>query len=247
MGQVPENICHRPYLIVGNGKVARHFRHYFDLLSIPYHHWYRKNNQKPDDFIAKSDRILVLISDPAIIPFLRQHAPRHSDQKIWIHCSGLVTTPLATGAHPLMTFSNTLYDLNTYQKIPFVCEAERRPFPELFPRLNNPHSLIQVQLKPLYHAWCVMSGNFSTILWHTFFETLEKQFDLPKTIAFPYLEQIARNLETESDPLTGPVARQDYDTINCHLEYLAQDPFQLIYQAFVKTCPVQPDTNGDNP
>ena len=231
MGQVPESKCKRPYLIVGNGRLSNHFRHYFNLLHIPYWHWWRQCGKPFESFYDVSDRILVLISDGAIEDFIREH--RSSGSKIWIHCSGALSTPLADSAHPLMTFTDELYELDTYREIPFICEKGRRSFVELFPELNNPHYVIPSDWKPLYHAWCVMSGNFTTLLWQRFFDVLEDQFGISRQIAYPYLKQISMNLQASQIPLTGPLARNDRATIQKNLESLADEPFRQVYQAFV--------------
>ena len=199
MGQVPKP-GGIPYLIIGNGRLAKHIAHYFSLSEIPYLNWYRKSTESLYSLIKQSQKILVLINDDEIENFISQNSPGF-EYKTWIHCSGLLSTSLAESAHPLMTFSNELYDLQTYKQIPFITEKGRKSFTELFPELSNPFFEINSEDKSLYHAWCVMSGNFTTILWQRFFDVFELQFGINKKQAFPYLNMISKNLDQTSQSI----------------------------------------------
>lgn len=227
MRQVPR------YAIIGAGRMARHFSHYLTLLQIPHRQWSRTQSlQELADIVTNSDCILLLISDAAIETVIQQNPILQT--KCLVHFSGQLVTPLAHSAHPLMTFSHDLYPLETYQKVPFILEQGRSSFAELFPQLPNLHFAIPPQLKSLYHSLCVLSGNFTTILWQKFFAELENTFQVPAQVAYPYLQQIAMNLQLNPKAaLTGPLARDDQKTITANLQALTDDPFQAVYQAFV--------------
>lgn len=233
MGQVPKQ-SEVPYLIIGSGRLAKHISHYFDLSEIPYLNWYRKSSKSLSSLISQSQKILVLINDDEIENFISQNK-NEFEEKTWIHCSGLLSTPLAESAHPLMTFTNELYDLEAYKQFPFISEKGRKSFKELFPELKNTSFEIESELKPLYHAWCVMSGNFTTILWQRFFETFENSFGINKKYSFPYLKMISENLMKSDLPLTGPLARGDKKVIEKNLLALQDEPFVEIYRSFVNT------------
>lgn len=144
MRQVPKEKL--PYLIIGNGRIARHFRHYFQLQSIPFHSWWRYCGFELDPLLRKSEKGLVLISDDAIESFIRNILSDNVATRpslTFIHCSGVLSTPLAESAHPLMTFGPELYDLETYQSLAFVTEMGRKSFSDLFPELPNPSYVIQ--------------------------------------------------------------------------------------------------------
>lgn len=224
------------YTIIGDGRMARHFSHYLQLLGIPFLQWSRRldpQKNKLSQIIAQSDRILILIKDSVIESFVKENP--ELENKIRIHFSGALVTPLAYGAHPLMSFSEQLYELEDYQKIPFILEESDKKFSDLFPHLNNPHFYIAANKKARYHAYCVMSGNFTSLLWNSFFKELENNFQLPKEVAFPYMESIFKNLkENPGNALTGPLVRKDQKTIKANLEALIEDPFQKIYQTFVE-------------
>lgn len=233
MGQVPKQ-DEFPYLIIGSGRLAKHISHYFDLSEIPYLNWYRKSSKSLSSLISQSQKILVLINDDEIENFISQNKIGF-EVKTWIHCSGLLSTSLAESAHPLMTFTNELYYLESYKQIPFITEKGRKTFTELFPELSNPSFEIESELKPLYHAWCVMSGNFTTILWQRFFEMFENKFGINKEYSFPYLKKISENLMKTDSPLTGPLARGDKKVIEKNLLALQDEPFAEIYRSFVNT------------
>jgi hypothetical protein len=234
MGQVP----YGPYGIAGDGRLAHHLVHYFNLLRIPYRQWSRRGQSQPLETFAPCSRILIAIKDSAIEPWAREYRVLGGEQKL-IHFSGSLSTPLAIGMHPL-TFSAGFYELADYQKIPFVCEEGAVDFSEIFPDLKNPHFTIKSEDKAYYHALCVMGGNFSVILWNKLFEEFKTRFHLPPEVAFPYLERITRNLESDSrQALTGPLQRKDLETIHKNLESLKGDSFQSIYQAFAKAMGVE--------
>ncbi len=228
MRQVPK------YGIIGGGRAARHFSHYLKLLNIPHLQWSRKNNsESPESYLSVCAVVLLLISDSALEPFLEIHPTLR--KKMLVHFSGAIFIEGVAGFHPLMTFGPRLYSLKEYQEMSFVVEEEGVPFYKIFPELDNPYYAIPKELKSRYHALCVMSGNFTTILWQKFFSELETRFKIPRKAGFSYLKQIYQNLvENPGDALTGPLARGDYATITRNINSLEGDPFQNLYRAFVE-------------
>jgi predicted short-subunit dehydrogenase-like oxidoreductase (DUF2520 family) len=234
MGQVP-------YGIVGDGRLAQHLKHYFKISGIAYRQWSRRLSAESGsslaDTLSECSYLLLAIKDAAIEATAENDILNIlSSRADWrlIHFSGSLHVPFATSMHPLMTFGQTLYDLQDYEKIPFVCEEGGLDFKEVFPKLKNPHFILRQQDKALYHALCVMSGNFSVILWQKLFREFSEKFEIPASAAFPYLERITKNLEQDwKQALTGPLQRKDQQTIQRNLHALEGDPFQTIYQAFV--------------
>ena len=230
MGQVP-SLSTAPLGIVGDGRVARHFHHYFDLLSLPVRGWSRRApHRSPVEALAPCDTVLVLIADSAIEPFIAAWWPltRHR----LVHCSGSLVTSAAECAHPLMTFGPDLYDLATYQSIPFVLDTGGTPFHELLSGLPNPSFTIAASDRPAYHAHCVMAGNFSILLWRKLFDYLGGRLGIPESAAHPFLMQTTRNLMADgSGALTGPLVRGDAATIAANLTALEGDPFRDVYSA----------------
>ena len=227
MRQVP------PLCIIGNGRMAQHFLCYLQQLQQPATHWHRRSKTPLSQAVASAHTVVILIPDDAIQGFIQHyHAPlKH---KVLIHFSGHLEIPEAIGLHPLSTFGPTLYNHATYCQIPFVSANNTPKLSDLLPGLPNPHYQIPATLKPLYHCLCVLGGNFTTLLWQKCFALLQAQLQLPAEVMHPYLAQIITNLMTApQQALTGPLVRQDTQTIQTHLNTLAHDPYQRVYQAFV--------------
>ena len=232
------------YSIIGGGRLARHFSHYFQLLGVPHSCWARDANSSFNTHSAAdgesrlrqtlegADRVLLLVSDRAIPAVLERFPVLH--EKTLIHCSGSLSIDGVAAAHPLMTFSDSLYEPGLYQTIPFVLESGYR-FEDLFPDLPNPHFSVGAGQKARYHALCVMAGNFAQLMWKHTLDRFEAQFEWPQEILSPYLRQVTENFIRNPDTaLTGPLVRNDEQTINSNLDALDGDPLQSVYAAFVK-------------
>ncbi len=229
MRQVPQ------YVLIGNGRLARHFRHYFAGLGVAFKTWHRGQKvQILEQSLQKATHILLLISDQAIEPFIDAHL--QDSDAVFIHCSGSLVSEKAYGVHPLMTFGISLYAPEFYPQIPLVIDQDAPPFAELLPGLNHPHAYLSTALKPKYHAFCVLAANFSCMLWQKLFRGFEAELQLPKNLAHPFLlRQMSNLLEDPERALTGPLVRNDQVTIQKNLDALAGDAFQAIYQSFI-TC-----------
>lgn len=231
MGQVPAQTS---YLLVGDGRAARHFRRYLDLESIPFATWIREEGANAlEKKTADADRILLLISDGAIESFHAGHP--FLKRSFCVHFSGALVSAAIRGAHPLMTFSDSLYDLATYRSIPFIIEKDRGSLAELLPGLANPSFAIDARDKAIYHALSAMAGNFTVLLWEKAFREFDERLGLPKAALIPYLRRVCENLARSAageSVLTGPLARNDSATIDRHLHELRGDAFANVYRVF---------------
>lgn len=235
MRQVPvQDTTLAPIGIVGDGRVARHFRHYFTLLGRSVCTWSRRDPAaSPPEALATCRTVLLLIRDGAIVPFVDAW-PALREKRL-VHFSGSLVTPSVDGAHPLMTFGPALYDLDTYREIPFILDDDRTPFGDLLPGLPNPSFTIPASDRPYYHALCVMAGNFSTVLWLKLFDELHSRFGIPPSAAHPYLARTSANVAAEgAAALTGPLEREDQTTVTANLQALEGDPFRAVYAAFAR-------------
>ena len=227
MRQVPH------YLIIGRGRVARHIQHYFSLLQLSFESWHReKTIVELHTKLNRATHVLLLISDQAIDDFFVTHL---NNREIFsIHFSGSVVSSYSDGAHPLMTFSEHLYPVSVYQSIPFILDHDAPSFETLLPGIPNQHVRLNTALKAKYHALCVLSGNFSCLLWQKLFCDFSNELHIPSSIAYPYLKQQMQNLLSHSTSvLTGPLVRGDQETIESNLNALNGDPFQVVYEGFV--------------
>ncbi len=224
MRQVPA------YLVIGNGRVARHFRHYLSSLSIPYQSWDRSQDAAAlPPLVRAASHILLLVGDGAI----EELALGLKTRALKIHFSGSLVTPQAFGAHPLMTFGPDLYAPEKYRDITFVVD-ENAP-EDILPGLPNAQVRLSPDKKAKYHALCVMAGNFSCLLWQKLFADFKDEMNIAPEAAHPYLRQQMENLLMNyKTALTGPLARGDSATIARNMQALEGDAFQRVCKSFVE-------------
>jgi predicted short-subunit dehydrogenase-like oxidoreductase (DUF2520 family) len=219
-------------LIVGAGKLAKHLNHYLNLLELPVSSWDR--SQDPHLIktkVSEASHVLLAISDSAIENFYRKNL--EGLDKTVVHFSGALNVEGVTAAHPLMSFGAELYRPETYRRIHFVVTGAES-LAQALPGVPNDFSLLSPDKKALYHALCVMGGNFPVILWQKMFAEFAG-LGIPAEAGKVYLETILANtLRNPDSALTGPLARKDRNTVLKNTEALAQDPFQDIYLSFVK-------------
>lgn len=222
------------YGIIGDGRMASHMIRYLCGENIPWIRWSRKHDSlPPQEKLAQVKRVLLLISDDAILPFYKDNP--WLKEKECVHFSGALHTDEIPGMHPLMTFTEELYSLETYREIPFICE-ERLSFQKFFPDLQNRTFHINARDKGLYHALCVLGGNFTVMLWQKVFKEFEERLNLPREVLTPYFRQIFTNTERDSQSaLTGPVLRNDRTTIKKNIDALEDEAWKNIYRAFDRT------------
>lgn len=220
------------YGLVGNGLLATHLAHYFSMEKIPYIRWSRnKDSASPIEKMINCQVILLPISDDSIESFITNNPGLKN--KILVHFSGTMSINGVNSFHPLMTFSKTLYSLEIYRSIPFIGERGSIKFSEIFPSLNNNYYLIDRDKKDLYHALCVLGGNFSTMLWQRVINQFESELNLPKEVLNPYIDQVCYNIkENHNHALTGPVKRQDVNTIRKNIKALNGNLWKKIYKLF---------------
>ncbi len=220
------------YLIIGAGKLAKHLNHYLSLLGHHSLNWDR--SQDPHLLKTKmteATHVLLAISDSAIDSFYLKHLA--GLDKTVVHFSGALNVPEVIAAHPLMTFGPELYDHGTYFRVHFVVTGATS-LHEALPGLPNEFSLLAPEHKALYHALCVIGGNFPVILWRKMFSEMER-LGVPREAARVYLETILLNtMKNPQTALTGPLARKDKTTVLKNIEALENDPFQEVYFTFAR-------------
>jgi len=220
-----------PYLIVGSGRAATHFKHYLALKGIPYSDWNRKEHTEDElqECLARAANVLLLIKDSAIREFRDQHLINFKGAVL--HFSGSLIVEEIESFHPLMTFGPALYDLKFYEKIHFAAPSKKR-FHECFPKLSNPVFELKPENKAYYHALCVMSGNFPQILWRECLSSFDG-LNIPTEAVSLYLHKSLENfMANPKQSLTGPLARKDWQTIQNNIDALP-DNLKPLYKAFV--------------
>ncbi len=221
-----------PNLIIGSGRVATHFKHYFAMKGVPVLDWNRKEHTEADlqKRLERVSTVLMLIKDSALTEF-RETYLRDFKGPV-VHFSGCLEIPNTEVFHPLMTFGPHLYPMSFYEKIHFAVSSAAK-FKTIFPELSNPVFELSAAHKPLYHALCVMMGNFPQILWNRSLKEMEK-LGVPQEAALLYLRKNLENFEANpATSLTGPLVRGDRYTIEKNMNALPL-PMRDLYAAFVR-------------
>ena len=222
----------KTYGVVGNGNVATHLLHYFRRKGLNVKHWHRGLVRSAEQILSPCDVVLVLISDDQIESWIKKNA--WIQKKIVIHCSGNLATRYAQSFHPLFNFTSELYTDEIYEKIPFIYE-KGTSFTEIFPNLLNPSFEISKRHRPLYHALCVMAGNFPTMIWQEASTIFSKKMKLPHDLFVPYIENCVEEFKNNpGNALTGPFVRKDKKTIQKNIKSLEKTKLQPVYKSFAK-------------
>lgn len=225
-----QNLNH--ILLIGSGRLATHLHFYFSQLGLKFSTWDRA--QDPHLLKTKIDQathVLLAISDSAIDSFYLRYLA--GLEKTVVHFSGAHHNEEILAIHPLMTFSKELYPVEFYTKIHFVI-SNCDHLEKAIPGMTNTFTVLPCEEKARYHAQCVSSGNFVSILAAEFFEYLQTQ-NIPAEAGQLYLEQSLENIfRLGWQGVTGPLVRNDQQTISKNLNALEGTAQHEIYQSFVK-------------
>lgn len=240
MGQVPSGF---KILLVGNGRLATTL---FGALRGDVRRWSRSSNapitlnQTIRD--ENPSHIYLAVSDSALHELADQCREDFKGRTV-VHFAGSLSSFAGIhAAHPLSTFSSCEIPMpeSEFDRVPFIRDRGAPSFSTLFPTLRNASFEMDPAMRGYYHALCVMSGNFTVLLWEAAARRFEKNVGVPADALNVYREQIFKNLAqstTAKSVLTGPLPRGDMKTIDAHLESLnAQKESALleIYRGFIK-------------
>lgn len=133
-----------------------------------------------------------------------------------------------------MSFPKELLPEESYQKISFGLTG-CHTLEKVLPHFKNKFFVLVASTKPLYHALCVVTGNFPQMLWKTTLEKF-KSIQVPSAAVDTYINQVSENfIHLKNDSLTGPFVRKDEKTIENNINALSSDErLQNIYKVFFK-------------
>ena len=215
--------------------MAKHFCHYLNLLNIKFIQWSRANNNLSElsNYLNKTSHVLLLISDDTIDQFIKENK-LDSSGKYLLHFSGSLQSEHADSAHPLMTFNHSYYTLDEYKEIPFCFTSNKYQFTQLLPNIPNRSFYLSIEKKHYYHAMCVVSNNFTTILWQKFINEMKEMLGMDDIHIFPILEKTFQNIRNDyRTALTGPIVRNDHKTIQNNIKSLRETPLEKIYEEMI--------------
>lgn len=212
------------YAIIGQGKLARHLAHWFELEEKNFSTFNRNSDFSK---LQSADVILLAISDSAIKTFYSSHASLHS--KKWIHFSGTLYIEDMLGLHPMMSFSSELFDKNFYNSIKWVLSHDVDVSMD-FPVDKNNTLYMNKSNREFYHALCVVAGNIPHLIWSKV-ETDFLKLGLEQKDIYKYIKVSAENY-FQSREVTGPIVRKDETTITKNLRALPEK-LREIYKSVI--------------
>ncbi len=221
-------------LLIGSGRLAQHLQHWNSILPRPNRllTWNRQESvELLQQKASKASITWLAISDSQIISFFEQHLTNFNAKTV--HFSGALHDARIWCAHPLMSFPKDLFDQSTYKKIHFTVTGPKT-LGAAMPGFENSFSFMSAEDKPLYHALCVVSGNFPQLLWGEALPKFQK-LNIPEVAFNTYIQQITNNfIRLQLNALTGPLVRKDFATIEKNKSALKDSKLEKVYQSFAE-------------
>jgi len=226
--------CSNSILLIGSGRLAKHLLHWNSLLENPNKilAWNRSEELSLlRKLLDESTHIWLAISDSSILSFFESNLKNFAGQVV--HFSGALYDPRLVSAHPMMTFPTGLLPDSTYKDIAFGLTGAS-DLSLAMPGFKNTFFHVAEKDKALYHALCVVAGNFPQLLWN---EADQKFSELrvPEKAFQTYITQVLNNyLNLKQKSLTGPIVRKDLTTIEKNEAALTGTKLKAIYHSFAK-------------
>lgn len=220
-------------LLVGRGRLAKHLNYWNQSVQTSNQILIWDRTQQTDllkNCIQQCSLVWLAISDSSLTDFYTEYLK--DSGKTVVHFSGAFSHPEMISAHPLMSFSHDLFEKSVYEKIHFALTGADS-LETALPGFKNSFTKIAASEKALYHALCVLAGNFPQLLWN---ETLKefRKLNIPDQAVDLYLKQIVNNfVNLKEQSITGPLVRKDLGTIEKNLQALeGKSSLQSIYKNF---------------
>ena len=231
MRQVPQN--KKPYLIIGNGKLAKNFSHVFTQKNISYNIWNRSQSiEALDQLVQNSATILLCISDSAIEEFYNTNLLDYTNIQV-IHFSGSLHFDGLLNFHPMNSFSEKLNDWESFNQIPFASFSEDHNLQDYIPELENPSFFIPLNQKANYHAFLAATGNLCQWIWEYGQEFLNsKNLEISKAFQKQFLLSSLDNwMEKGKAGISGPISRKDSLSIKKNMDSLKGNSLYPVYES----------------
>ncbi len=192
---------------------------------------------EPAQYTTEAAMVLITTPDGAIEETCRQIADRggFASGAVVLHCSGALPSTILAPAreagafvgslHPLQSFASASADRNPFQEIIFAVEGDSAALAvaETAARDLGGRSLrVKTEAKGLYHAAAVVASNYLVSLMDMAFGLLSSagiSEEQAPEILTPLIEGTLANIRRlgPARALTGPIARNDHQTVLRHL------------------------------
>ncbi len=170
----------------------------------------------------------LAISDSAIVSFYEKYIQGFDCTAV--HFSGALHDARILSAHPLMTFTDKIYSDELYAEITFAITGFKN-LSEALPGFENKFFNVLAENKPLYHALCVVAGNFPQMLWSEVSARCSQK-NIPFEGFNLYLRQSLENfISGGASSISGPLVRKDLSTIEKNKSALPEN-LKNIYSVF---------------
>ncbi len=198
---------------------------------------YRKRGLVRTVDTLPADLTLVFIATPdgRIQEAAQQlaNASRVTARAVVCHLSGCLTadvlaplaglTKLLASCHPLASFTSASAGRRAFKDIPFALEGDPTALQRLIPVIESVYGryfFLAPGKKPLYHIACVLASNYFVGLASMVEEALKQAgIDSLEIMAPLYQSTLEHILQQgPAQALTGPVVRNDVDTVRRHLQ-----------------------------
>lgn len=209
-----------------------------------------KSYKTMEELVKDSQIIFITVPDSNIYNVYNELKNYELKDKILCHCSGALSAQIfqnieLTGAygysvHPIFAVNDKKNSYKEISKAFFTVEGNEEKMSvikDLFKKLGNPIEVIEAKNKHKYHASLVMSSNLVIGLYHIAVELLKEcgfSSETANKVLNPLFLNNAESLCEKGciNALTGPVDRNDINTVNKHLSVLNESNDKLFLNVY---------------
>lgn len=223
-------------------RTLEHSRETAEFIGVEYY-------EKLEELLDLSDTLMIATPDGEIGNLWGCMKEYNLQGKLICHFSGSLSSDVfvsyeRTGAmvcsvHPIYAFSNKFSAYQHFSEVSFTMEGTgASKMKSFFEALGHKVRLIDKQDKIKYHAAMSLASNHVLALIYTSVQLLEEcgfeSKEAYEALQYIVVENVKAGMESGVvEALTGPVERNDKDTVKKHLQILSQEDAE-IYRALGK-------------
>lgn len=201
--------------------------------------------------VKHCDCLFFTVNDGAILPVWNEVKKCDISGKIICHCSGAKSASVFEGMeeggaygfslHPISPFSSKYDSYKNVADAHFTIEGNKEKLPEMeafLKRMHLSYTVLSGENKVKYHSACVFASNLAIALFDDAAELLcdvgFSKEDAYKALSPLIYQNIDSFLEKGAkEALTGPVERNDAETVKAHVSVLSGNT-KNVYQSLSK-------------